>query len=115
MSFRRLLDRTVSIVPRVVTGTDGRGNDVISDGTPVVGVKSGRDLEEASEEQDAADLQSSRYVYFFLPDVEISGYDVIVDDGDRYEVKGPPELVVRRRGGRPHHWEAIAERVGPQP
>ena len=114
MSFRRLLDREVSIVTRVVSGTDARGNDVITEGATVTGVRCGRDLEEADEERDGADLQRSRYVYFFLPDVELSGYDVIVDAGHRFEVNGPPELVVRRRGGRPHHVEAVAYWTGPQ-
>lgn len=114
MSFRRLLDREVTIVPRTVTGTDARGNDVVVDGAPVGPVRAARDLDQADEDNASRDQQEGRYVYFFGPEVVLSGFDVIVDDGYRYEVKGPPELVRRRRrGGAPHHLEAIAERIGP--
>lgn len=114
MSFRRLLDREVTIVPREVTGTDARGNDVVVDGDPIENVKCSRDLDAADEENTSRDQQEGRYVYFFGPEVILSGFDVILDDGYRYEVKGPPELVRRRRrGGAPHHLEAIAERIGP--
>lgn len=113
MTFRRLLDREVTIIPREVTGTDARGNDVLSDGAPVENVRAARDLDAADEDTTSRDQQEGRYVYFFGPEVILSGYDVIVDAGWRYEVKGPPELVRRRRrGGAPHHLEAIAERVG---
>lgn len=114
MSFRRLLDRRVTIVPRIVTGTDGRGNDVITDGDPVENVRAARDLDSADEEVSGRDQQEARYVYFFGPEVVLTGYDVIIDEGWRYEVKGPPEVIRRRRrGGTPHHVEAVAERVGP--
>lgn len=114
MSFRRLLDRTVVIVPRVVTGRDGRGNDVISDGTPITDVPAGRDLLSATEELADRDQQAKTFVYFLPPTkddgtpITISGYDQIVDDEKTYEVRGDPERVVRRRGGRLHHFEAIA-------
>lgn len=112
-----MLDRTVSIIPRVITGTDARGNDVITDGPAIEGVPAGRDQDEATEELRRRDEQAETFVYF-LPatlddgtELEVSGYDVILDDGKRYEVKGNPERIVRRRGGRVHHLEAIASLV----
>lgn len=114
MSFRALLDRRVTVIPRVVSGVDARGNDVIIDGTPIEDVPAARDLAGASEETTSEDLLSGTYVYFFGPELDVSGFDVIVDQGDRFEVIGPPEVVTRRRGGRPHHVEAVAQRRGPQ-
>ncbi|MGH9001912.1 MAG: hypothetical protein ACRDYV_02170 [Acidimicrobiia bacterium] len=114
MSFRRLLDRTVTIVPRVVTGVDGRGNDIVTDGTPIPGVPAGRDLLQASEEITNRDQQAKTFVYFLPPTLDdgtaitLTGYDRIVDDGKTFEVRGEPDQVVRRRGGRLHHLEAIA-------
>jgi hypothetical protein len=114
VSFRRLLDRTVTLVPRVVTGKDGRGNDVVGDGTPVPGVPAGRDLLQASEEITNRDQQAKTFVYFLpavLDDgtpVALTGYDRIVDEDKTFEVRGEPERIVRRRGGRLHHIEAIA-------
>lgn len=117
MSFRRLLDRTVTIVPRIVTGKDSRGNDVIGDGTPIPGIPAGRDLLEATEELAGREEQARTFVYFLpaaLDDgsvVALSGYDRIVDEGKTFEVRGEPDFVVRRRGGRIHHIEAIAYRI----
>lgn len=117
MSFRRLLDRTVTIVPRVVTGKDSRGNDVIGNGTPIPDVPAGRDLLEATEELAGRDEQARTFVYFLpavLDDgsaVALSGYDRLIDEGKTFEVRGEPDFVVRRRGGRIHHIEAIAYRI----
>lgn len=117
MSFRRLLDRTVTIVPRIVTGKDSRGNDVIGDGTPIAGVPAGRDLLEATEELAGRDEQARTFVYFLpahLDDgtvVTLTGYDRILDDGKAFEVRGEPDFVVRRRGGKIHHIEAVAYRI----
>lgn len=108
MSFSRLLDREVTIVPRIVTGEDARGNDVIGDGTPVEGVKAGRDPLEATEDLDERDQQGRVYVYFLPAGTPITGYDRIVDGDETFEVRGAPDRVVRRRGGREHHVEAIA-------
>lgn len=117
MSFRRLLDRSVTWIPREVTGTDSRGNDVIADGTPVSGIPAGRDSLELSEEAgDERDQQTRRFVYFLPPEHEgttiaPSGYDVLVDGADRFQLDGDAELVVRRRTGKTHHVEAIAYRI----
>lgn len=108
MSFRKLLEREVTIVPRIVTGQDGRGNDVIVDGTPVEGVKAGRDPLDAKEDVDERDQQARTFVYFLPAGTAITGYDRIVDGDETFEVRGAPDRVVRRRGGREHHVEAVA-------
>lgn len=106
MSFRSLLDRHVAVAQRVVTGTDARGNDVISNGTVTTGIPAGRDLLDATEDVKVRDQQVRRFVYFLPRGTVISGYDRIVDDGDVFEVEGDPKRIVRRRGGREHHVEA---------
>lgn len=108
MSFSRLLDREVTIVPRVVNGRDGRGNEIIVDGTPVEGVKAGRDPLEATEDLEARDQQARSFVYFLPAGTPITGYDRIVDGTETFEVRGAPDRVIRRRGGREHHVEAVA-------
>ena len=117
MSFRRLLDRTVTIVPRAVTGTDARGNDVITDGTPVEGVPAARDLKSTDEEHADRDQVNRRWDYFlpaFLDDgtpVTIDAYAHLIDAGETLDLVGVPELVTRRRRPhRAHHWELVAER-----
>lgn len=117
MSFRRLLDRRVTIVPRVVTGTDARGNDVISDGPSIAGVPAARDLLSGDEELRARDQQVETWVYF-LPakkddgtGVVISGYDRIVDGDETFEVRGRVDEITRRRTGKLHHYEATVYRI----
>lgn len=118
MSFRDLLDRTVTIVPRVTGSLDVRRNELLVDGTPIVGVPAGRELDYATDEDtDERDRQTARYLYF-LPIttddgtlVTLSGYDRIVDGDETFEVDGEPELVIRRRGRRAHHYEARVYRV----
>lgn len=109
MSFRSLLDRTVTLIPTGTSGEDAHGNDVVVDGAPVEGVKTARELAAGDEQANVRDTISARWLYFFLPDVELTGYDRIVDGLETLNIVGPPELVVRRRGGRPHHWEVFAE------
>lgn len=116
MSFRTLLDRTVTVVPRVVTGTSPRGNDVLQDGDPIEGIPAARDLVQADEETVDRDQQLQRWLYFlpaFLEDgtaVELNGYARLVDAGETFEVVGRPELVARRRRPQgPHHWELTVE------
>jgi hypothetical protein len=115
VSFRRLLERTITIVPRLVTGQDARNNDLVTDGTPIGPLPAARDQLEASESVDTEDAQTRVFVYM-LPCVfggqslVISGHDRIIDNGEPFEVRGTPEVIRRRRGGRPHHIEAIAYR-----
>lgn len=114
MSFRRLLDRTVTLHPRVVTGLDARGNEVWGDGTPVE-VKAAREPVSLDEDTaDDRDQQSGTWLYFLLPSaaaLALTGRDELEDNGNRYRFVEEPDVVVRLRGGRPHHVEAIAERI----
>lgn len=117
MTFRRLLDRNVTIRPRIVTGKDDRNNDVVADGTPIPDVPAGRELEQADELTEDRDQQNRRWVYFLpaaLADgtpLAVDGYAELDDVDGTYAVIGEPELIVsRRRRGRPHHWELTAER-----
>lgn len=117
MSFRRLLDRTVTIVPRVVTGTDARGNDVLGDGAPIEDVPAARELLSGDEELQARDQQVETWIYF-LPTkkddgtaVTLTGYDRIVDGDERFEIRGRVEEVTRRRTGVLHHYEATVYRI----
>lgn len=113
MSFRKLLDRTVTIVPRIVTGTDARGNDVVADGVPIPNVRAARELASSLEDVgDARDQQEAVWIYFLPPtsedgvEVAITGRDRIQDGADVLEVQGLPDVVTRRRTGRVHHIEA---------
>lgn len=115
MSFRRLLDRTVTIVPRIVTGTDGRGNDVIADGVPIPNVRAARELASSLEDTgNARDQQEIVWIYFLPPasedgtEVAITGRDQIHDGDDVFQVQGLPDEVTRRRTGKLHHIEARA-------
>lgn len=117
MSFRRLLDRTVTIVPRVVTGTDARGNDVISDGPALANVPAARDLLTGDEELRERDQQVETWIYFLPPkkddgtEIVVSGYDRIVDGTETFEARGRVDEITRRRTGKLHHYEATVYRV----
>lgn len=116
MSFRSLLDRTVTIVPRSVTGTDSRGNDVVADGTPIVGVPAARDSLELSEDLEGRTQTTRRFVYFLPPEhegaaLELGALDRIVDGDETFELDGPVETVTRRRSAKVHHLEAVAYRI----
>lgn len=109
MSIRRLLNRTVTILPMNVISVDRYGNELRSAGTPVPDIPARRHQVAAGEEITDRDEQSRTFEYFFLPDVTITGRDRIVDGDDTLEVLGPPELVARRR--RPHHIELRAYQI----
>lgn len=115
MTFARLLDRRVTIRNRVVTGKTARHDDVLEDGTVLVDVPAGRELEGTDEQHEDRDQVDRRFVYF-LParfagaPLEVDAHALIVDGDDVFEVDGEPEVVVRRRGGRPHHVELYAKR-----
>lgn len=117
MSFRNLLDRRVTITPRRVADSDAYGNERLEDGTPIPGVPAARDLLDATEDEVDRDAQTRRFVYFLparLDDgspLELDGYAVLEDVDGRFLIEGEPELVARRRGGRAHHYELVAERT----
>ena len=119
MSFRRMLDRRVSLIPTATSSQDSHGNDVVTEGTALEDVPAARDLDAglSGEDTDGADRQMIGFVYLipaFLDDgtpVELDGYARLVDGTETFELDGPPELLVRRRGGRPHHWEAPVRRI----
>lgn len=117
MSFRSLLDRRVTITPRRVDGEDDYGNERLVDGDPIADVRAARDLLDASEDEVDRDAQTRRFVYFLparLDDgtpLALDGYAVLEDVDGRFRIDGEPELVARRRGGRPHHFELVAERT----
>lgn len=117
MTFRRLLDRRVTIRNRVVVGQNARHDDVYEDGVVYVDVPAGRELESSSEQHEDRDQVSSRWVYFVparLDDgtsIELDAHALIEDvDDEVFSIDEEPELVVRRRGGRPHHYELVAKR-----
>jgi len=115
VTFRRLLDRRVTIRNRVVTGKNARHDDVLEDGITLEDVPAGRELESSDEQQADRDSVDRRFVYF-LParfagaPLAIDAHALIVDGDDVFEVDGEPEVVVRRRGGRAHHVELFAKR-----
>lgn len=109
MSFRRLLDRTVTLIPRAISGQNARGNDTFEDGDPIPNVRTARDLLDATEDTgNTREQQRERFVYFFDRDTPIDGFSKIVDVDGVFEVEGTPDRIARRRGGREHHVEAIA-------
>lgn len=109
MSFRRLLNRTITILPMDVISVDRYGNEIRGPGTPVPGVRARRHQVDAAEEITDRDEQSRTFEYFLPPDVAITGRDRIVDGDDTLEVLGPPEVVARRR--RSHHIELRAYQI----
>lgn len=115
MTFRSLLDRRVTLRARIVVGKDERNDDVLGPGPVLVDVPAGRELEEATEELEDRDGQERRFVYLIPArhrgePVSIDGYSELDDVDGTFSVVGEPELIVRRRGGRPHHYEATVER-----
>jgi len=113
VTFRRMLDRTITVQRRVVTGTDARGNDIIGNGPATAGVHAARELLEASEDLDGQDAQTRVYRYFLEPTVAgvalaITGYDRIVDTDGTFEIRALPDTLLRRRRPRVHHLEAVA-------
>lgn len=115
MTFRGMLDRKVTLRTMVVTGKDARNDDVVEPGPILEDVPAARELEEATEQTDDRDAQERRFVYLFPArhlgaPVVVDGYAELVDGDEVFTMAGDPELVVRRRGGRPHHWEATVER-----
>lgn len=114
MSFRRLLDRTITLYPRVRSGLDARGNEVWADGTPVEVSAARQPVDLSEDTADDRDQQLGRWIYFLLPTaaaLALTGRDELEDAGHRYRIIGEPDVVVRLRGGRPHHVEAVAERI----
>lgn len=116
-----MLDRTVTITPRVVdleAGLDDRGNETIVDGEPFE-VLAMRELLRVEDDTDQRDQQKRTYRYLLAahdPEgvpVPITGYDRLVDEGETWRIEGTPEYVRRRNRGRIHHVELEAWRVGP--
>lgn len=106
MSYTALLDRTVSVLPGAVTGTDSRGNDVVTYGPPIGPYRAGRDTTDPTEDTRARDQQVRRFVYFLPRGIPLTPYDRIVDTDGVFRLDGDPKRIVRRRGGREHHVEA---------
>ena len=109
MSLGLLFDRTVSIVPMTAGAEDRYGNTPRSPGAPVAGVPCRRRQLTAQEDVQDRDQQARTFLYFFDPDVVITGRDRILDDGETLEVIGQPDLVGRRH--RAHHLELRAALV----
>ena len=114
-----MYDRAVTITPRVVTGRDARGNDVVSDGETFT-ARALRDLAKIDEDTSDRDQQARTYRYLIEPRdratgalIPVTGYDRIVDNDETFEIIGTPEYVRQRRRGRVHHLELDARRVGP--
>lgn len=108
MSFKGLLDRTVTLVPRTPAATkDAYGNEVLEDGAGVE-VKSRRDLVTGQESTDDEQRGTRDWLYFFEADVAIDRLTKIVDGADELEV-----LVVDEATGRKgvHHLEVTARLV----
>jgi hypothetical protein len=115
VTFRRLLDRRVTVRGRIVVGKDDRNDDVLGPGPEHVDVPAARELEGADEQTDDRDAQERRFVYLIPARhrgtmLSIDGYSEVDDGDETFSVVGEPELVVRRRGGRPHHFELLVER-----
>lgn len=117
MRFLDLLDRTVVVIPREVTGTNGHGNDILADGTPIEDVPAAREPLELSHRGEREDTLVERWAYTLPATVDgealgIDGHAVIEDDGARFELDGEPDRVPALRGGGVHHIEADVYRVG---
>ncbi len=115
MSYRRLLDRRVTIVPTTVTpGAGPRGGDLVEEGTPIEDVPASRRQIDASELLDQRDAQSRAFRYSLPVELDdgtplaLTGYDRIVDGDETFEIRGAPEVFSRRRRRLGHHLEADA-------
>ncbi len=112
-----MLDREVTLVPRVESEPDARGNVSRTDGTALEGIPAARELVAATEDT-ADDDQQARTFRYFLPayvdvdgeriPIEPLGYDRLVDGDVVFELRGDPEIETRRRRWTRHHVEAIA-------
>lgn len=110
MSFRAELGRRVTIIPRSYGGEDDHGNPAFVEGTPITDVPCRRDQHKAHENETEGELETLRFVYFFLPSVAIDAYSRILDGDDLLEVFGDPS-VEHGRGNRRHHLEVLAEKA----
>lgn len=112
MSYRSLLNRTVSVVPITVGAEDRYGNTARTPGPAIAGIPARRDQTAGAEDVIDRDQQTTTVLYSLAlrsltgTEVTLSGRDRIVDGDETFEIVGPPELLYRRR--RPHHWEARA-------
>lgn len=111
MSLRRLSQRRVEIVPMVVVDRDGYGNEVRAPDLVDAqeGVRARREPIAGDEDRRDRTQQIQRFRYFLPPYVVITGRDRIVDDGETFEIDGPPHVAYRRRHR--HHIEVTAYRV----
>ncbi len=106
MSFHKLLNRTVTIVPMNVVSVDRYGNEIRGEGTPVTGVAARRNQSEATEELLDRDQQSRTFRYWLPAGTAISGRDRIVDGADTLEVEGEPATLHGHSAA--HHLEVRA-------
>lgn len=112
-----MLDRTVTVVPRTVTGTDARGNEIIADGTPIEDVRAARSLAGSSEELEGRDQVSDRWTYVlavFADDgtpLALDARSRIIDGDETFELEGTPSEARRRRRGVLNHLEARVYRI----
>lgn len=108
MSFRALLDRSVTVTPRSpAPTTDSRGNEVLVDGTPVE-VRTRRELFTGSEETRDRERGDRLWLYFFEAGVDVDRLSRIDDGDEELEVEVVDE-VSGRRGI--HHLEVLARLV----
>lgn len=101
----RFLDREVTVVTISDSGADDYGNEVASESGTFT-TRARREQLSATEDIMDRDQQARTFVYFFRPDVVITGRDRIHDDTLTLEVLGAPDVVEQKN--RPHHLEVRA-------
>ncbi len=83
----------VTIITRIVTGTDGDGDDVRADGDTVMAVAAFDPglSSEILQGQDQVTTQPA--VYLRDTALTVTPYDVIVVNGERYDIDGSPNYL----------------------
>lgn len=112
MTYTALLGRTCTVTVRTQDGPVDDYNVPTWQETATEFVPYARQQRAASELLDQRDTQSGTHELFFLPDVDVDAYALVLDaeDGVLLEVIGPV-YKVDRPGTGVHHIQALAREV----
>lgn len=89
MSLRTLLSEAVQIIPTSDGVVDEYNVETSVEGVPVT-YRGRVEQRSATERTDTGDVQMSDWVAYLEPGAQVTGRDIVVYGGARFEVVGPP-------------------------